>query len=440
MCGRSALYAALAQPDWMVGNEMVMHGGRRGGIFLSGGGPRARIPARRSAPTRQQRADRPLRTHPLEVAKSPLHFCRQRSRSDARPARSRYHLAVRLTDSAVLADTAPLITDSRMTELAAARDRLLAFPHIALGALPTPIDEAPRLSQVIGMGARLVIKRDDALPFGFGGNKVRKLGLVAAQALADGVDTLITCGGVQSNHCRATAAAAARLGMACHIVANGTPPGRLTGNALLDALLGATVHYVADRTARVPAMEALATRLRAEGRRPRVVPLGASTPLGALGLALGIGELVQQGIVPDVIVHATSSGGTQAGLLAGCALFGVPTRVIGMSADDPVADIGRIVGSIGSGIEELLGLPPSALGIAERFAADASFVGDGYGLPSDASREAQSLAARTEALFTDHWYTAKALAGLIAYARAGQFPDGTTVMFWHTGGQVGLFA
>ncbi|MEP7382772.1 MAG: pyridoxal-phosphate dependent enzyme [Gemmatimonadota bacterium] len=324
--------------------------------------------------------------------------------------------------------------------LSAARARLLALPHIALGALPTPIDEAPRLAHAIGMGARLVIKRDDALPFGFGGNKVRKLGLVAAQARADGVDTLITCGGVQSNHCRATAAAAARLGMACHIVANGTPPERLTGNALLDDLLGATLHYVADRRARAAAMQALATRLAAEGRHPLVVPLGASTPLGALGLALGVGEIVRQGVVPDVILHATSSGGTQAGLLAGCAMFGLPTQVIGISADDPVDDIRRIVLSLGSGIEELLALPADALGLAERFSADASFVGGGYGVPSDASREAQSLAARTEALFTDHWYTAKALAGLIAFARAGQFRDGTTVMFWHTGGQVGLFA
>jgi 1-aminocyclopropane-1-carboxylate deaminase/D-cysteine desulfhydrase-like pyridoxal-dependent ACC family enzyme len=324
--------------------------------------------------------------------------------------------------------------------LSSARERLLALPHIALGALPTPIDEAPRLQDAIGMGARLVIKRDDALPFGFGGNKVRKLGLVAAQAQRDGIDTLITCGGVQSNHCRATAAAAARLGMACHIVANGTPPERLSGNALLDHLLGAQVTYVAQRTDRAPTMERLAGRLRAEGRTPLIIPLGASTPLGAMGLALGIGEIVQQATVPDVIVHATSSGGTQAGLLAGCALFGLPTRVIGISADDPVEDIGHIVRTLCGGIEERLALPTGALEADARFAADASFVGDGYGIPTEGSREAQSLAARTEALFTDHWYTAKALAGLIAYARAGKFRDGETVMFWHTGGQVGLFA
>ncbi len=324
--------------------------------------------------------------------------------------------------------------------LSSARDRLLALPHIALGALPTPIDHAPRLRDAIGMGARLVIKRDDALPFGFGGNKVRKLGLVAAQAQRDGIDTLITCGGVQSNHCRATAATAARLGMACHIVANGTRPERLTGNALLDNLLGAQVTYVAQRTDRNPTMEAVADTLRAEGRKPLVIPLGASTPLGGLGLALGIGEIVRQGVVPDYIVHATSSGGTQAGLIAGCSLFGLKTQVLGISADDPADEIGHIVRSLCGGMEEMLALPAGALGAASRFAADAGFVGEGYGIPTEGSREAQSLAARTEAIFTDHWYTAKAMAGLIAYARAGRFRDGETVMFWHTGGQVGLFA
>ncbi len=321
-----------------------------------------------------------------------------------------------------------------------ARDRLLTLPTARLGALPTPIDEAPRLRDAIGMGARLVIKRDDALPFGFGGNKVRKLTLVAADAESRGFDTLITCGGVQSNHCRATAAAAARMGMACHIVANGSRPDRLTGNALLDDLLGAEVTYVAERADRNPEMDALARRLETEGRRPYIIPLGASNPLGAMGLALGIGELVYQGIVPDVIVHASSSGGTQAGLLAGCALFETRTRVIGISADDPGETIGDLVAGICGGIEERLGLATGALGARDRFEADAAFVGGGYGVPTDASREAQTLAARTEALFTDHWYTAKALAGLIAYARAGRFRDGETVMFWHTGGQVGLFA
>lgn len=327
-----------------------------------------------------------------------------------------------------------------MTSIRNARERLEALPAVRLGHLPTPVEELSRLRAAIGMGARLFAKRDDALPFGFGGNKVRKLTLVAAEAMAHGADTLITCGGVQSNHCRATAAAAARLGRRCLIVANGAPPARPTGNALLIKALGAELTYVASRDARAPEMERLAERERGAGRTPFVIPLGASTPLGAMAIARGVGELVRQGIVPDVIVSASSSGGTQAGLMAGCALYETPTRVIGISADDPVPDIRRTVLALVAGIEEQLGLASGASGAVDRFEASDAFVGEGYGLPSEASREAQTLAARTEALFTDHWYTAKALAGLIAFAREGRFRDGTSVMFWHTGGQVGLFA
>ncbi len=317
---------------------------------------------------------------------------------------------------------------------------MYALPAEVLGQLPTPVDAAVRLRDAIGMGARLLVKRDDALPFGFGGNKVRKLALVAAEAVAHGADTLVTCGGAQSNHCRATAATAARLGLACHLVLNGTAPPHATGNLLLDELLGATVTWVGDRAARAPAMERLAEELRARGRRPWVIPLGASTPLGALGLARGVGELLQQGVAPDVIVCASSSGGTQAGLLAGCALHGLRARVVGVSADDPAPAVGGAVTGLLRGIEDRLGLDAGALGSDRGVEVDDGFVGDGYGVPSAASREAQSLAATSDGLFVDHWYTAKALAGLIARARRGEFEDGRTVLFWHTGGQVGLFA
>src|SRR6185503_555446 len=155
-------------------------------------------------------------------------------------------------------------------------------------------------------------KRDDAIPFGFGGNKVRKLTLVAADALQRGADALITCGGVQSNHCRATAAVAAQLGLACHVVANGSAPERPAGNAFLIATYGAQLTYVASRAERAPMMNQIATRLRSSGGNPFVIPLGASTPLGAMAIARGVGEMVAQGVTPDVIVHATSSGGTQA--------------------------------------------------------------------------------------------------------------------------------
>ncbi|PYQ03481.1 MAG: D-cysteine desulfhydrase family protein, partial [Acidobacteria bacterium] len=259
-------------------------------------------------------------------------------------------------------------------------------------------------------------KRDDALPFGFGGNKVRKLDLVAARAQADGADTLLTVGGVQSNHARATAAAAARLGLRCILVLNGARPDRATGNALLEGLLGAEIRYVASRAERAPAMRAEADRLRAQGRRPYEIPLGASTPLGSMAYARAVAELAGQGPAPDVIVHASSSGGTQAGLLAGIALLGLPTRVLGISADDPAPALSELIAGLDG------------------------FVGEGYGIPTPASREAIELAARTEALFLDPTYTAKAMAGLIAHVRAGRFRSDETVLFWHTGGLPGLFA
>ncbi|MGQ0537343.1 MAG: 1-aminocyclopropane-1-carboxylate deaminase/D-cysteine desulfhydrase [Gemmatimonadaceae bacterium] len=325
--------------------------------------------------------------------------------------------------------------------LDAAKQRLLDMPFVPLGHYPTPVDDWWRFRHTIGAadGPAIAAKRDDAIAFGFGGNKVRKLCLVAAAARDAGADTLITCGGVQSNHCRATAAAAARMGMRCIIVANGERPARLTGNALLDDLLGAELRYVRSRADRAPAMQEIAGEVRAGGGRPYEIPLGASTPLGALGIARGVGELLREGVEPDVIIHASSSGGTQAGLLAGCALFGLRARVIGVSADDPAAAIRDTVGTIASGMEELLGLAPGALRGADRCEVDDTFVGEGYGVPTEASLDAQRVLARTEAVFVDHYYTAKALAALIAYLRSGRIAGDGKVLFWHTGGQVTLF-
>ena len=315
------------------------------------------------------------------------------------------------------------------------------MPSIALAPYPTPIEDASRLRAALGGGPRLLVKRDDAIAFGFGGNKVRKLEMVAARAQAEGADLLITTGGVQSNHCRVTAAAAARLGMRCLIVANGVPPERLSGNALLDSMYGAEVRYVATREDRQPAMHESATAWRALGGRPFLIPLGASTPLGALGFARAVGEMIAQvPAPPDYIFHATSSGGTQAGLVAGCKLHGIKTRVIGISADETEDGIRQTVRGILEGIGATLGLDGARFSASCAIEADAGFVGDGYGVPSDASREAQTLLARTEALVVDHTYTAKALAGMIGWIREERIEADATVLFWHTGGQVGIFA
>lgn len=312
------------------------------------------------------------------------------------------------------------------------------LPRAPLLASPTPVEELPRLRAAIGASPHLLVKRDDAIPFGFGGNKVRKLALVAGHALATGAQTLITCGGVQSNHARATASAAAKLGLRCLIVANGTPPDRLTGNALLDRLLGAQVHYVAGRDDRAPEMERLADVERALARKPLIIPLGASTPLGAVAFALAIAELSEQIDPPDVIVHSSSSGGTQAGIVAGCRAIGWPTRVIGVSADEPAPVLVDTVETIIDGMRALV--PELALQKGTPVEVDDRFVGEGYGIPTAASREAQSLAAATEALFLDSTYTAKAMSGLIARIREGSLGDARTVLFWHTGGLPGLFA
>ena len=351
---------------------------------------------------------------------------------------------------------------------AALRDAVAQLPSLPLVASATPIEPMPRLRAALGGGGpRLLIKRDDAIPFGFGGNKVRKVALVAALAQAEGADTLITAGGVQSNHARATAAAAAKLGMRAVLVANGTPPQAPTANALLDRLLGAEVVHVASREARTPKMEEIAARLRAEGRKPFTIPIGASTPLGALGYALAVAELVEQIPPPDVIIHSTSSGGTQAGLVAGCRLLDLPTRVIGISADDSAASLQSTIETILNGVAEFLdvdygarrlraegasaSLAEARLGSVRAEAGrlqprdqsievDDTFVGDGYGIPTAASREAIELAARCEAIFLDPTYTAKAMAALIAYVRQRRFKEAETILFWHTGGQVALFA
>lgn len=265
-----------------------------------------------------------------------------------------------------------------------------SLPSIPFTSGPSEVEELPHLRIALDGAPRLLIKRDDALPFAFGGNKVRKMQLIAAEAADSGVQTLITCGGLQSNHARVTAAVAARLGLKAILVVNtpdGAAPARPTANALLDSLLGARVRYVATREERASAMQEAAEDERKAGRRPYIVPLGASTPLGAAAFALAIEEMLGQIPPPAAIVHASSSGGTQAGLIAGCALAGVRTRVIGISADEPAVALRKTIEGILAGLETLAGAPRG------RFAGmdieiDDTFVGGGYGVPTPESSEA----------------------------------------------------
>jgi D-cysteine desulfhydrase len=322
----------------------------------------------------------------------------------------------------------------------AALEALDAMPAVHLWTMASPVHELRRLRERLGGGPRLLIKRDDLIGFGFGGNKVRKLALVGARALEEGADTLVTTGGIQSNHARTTAVVAAQLGLQCHLVLNGDPPADPTGNLRLALLAGARVQYVATRADRVHAMGALVQKLSNEGRRPFMIPLGASTPRGALGFARAVGELLDQTGAPDVIVHSTSSGGTQAGLIAGCALYRVATRVLGISADDAAAAIAGHVKALLEEMDGVLGIAGDALAPPDVIHVDDSFVGPGYGLPTEGSREAIRLLAECEGVFLDPTYTAKAMAALIAYVRGGRFDERQTVLFWHTGGLPGLLA
>lgn len=307
-----------------------------------------------------------------------------------------------------------------------------------VGGHASPIARLERLEAALGPNApRIFVKRDDLLPFAQGGNKVRKLQMLAADATRMGATALITCGAVQSNHARVTAAAGAVLGLPVILVLNGERPDPPVGNYLRDLLFGAEVRIVARRDDRDSQMEAAADEIRRAGGTPYVIPMGGSTPIGAMGMARAIAELSADRLRPDVIVCASSSGGTQAGLMAGCTLFGVPSRVAGISADLDAADLTSVVDDLLDRTAMALGSSPGSLTGVHGIDADDSQVGPGYGVPTDASEEATRLLARREGILLDNVYTSKAMAGLIARVRAGDFSPGQTVLFWLTGGLVG---
>jgi L-cysteate sulfo-lyase len=311
-------------------------------------------------------------------------------------------------------------------------------PREPLGIFPTPLHPLPRLSRHLG-GPRLFVKRDDLTGFALGGNKVRKLELFLGEARATGADVLLTAGGHQSNHARVTAAAAAVAGLDCILVLSGGRPAAETGNLALDRAFGAEVRFVATGLERMPALHALAGELRAVGRRPLLIPIGGSTPLGALGYVEAAREIAAQlaalGVRPAALVHGSSSGGTQAGLLVGCRAAGLDVRVIGVSADETRADLGRMVADVAGPLAAWLGLPAPP---AETIEVLDAYVGEGYGIPTAASEEAARLFARLEGIPLDPTYSAKAAAGLVDLVRHGAFTADDVVCFWHTGGMTWL--
>jgi D-cysteine desulfhydrase family pyridoxal phosphate-dependent enzyme len=306
---------------------------------------------------------------------------------------------------------------------------------VALAHLPTPLEPADRLGAVLGMGpGALWVKRDDCTGLAGGGNKARKLEHLCAEAVAAGCDTLVTGGGRQSNHARMTAAAANRLGLACTLVLTSEAPAHPTGNVLLDLVLGASIVWVGDLdyAASEEAIDATATSLEREGRRPYRIPVGGASAVGALGYVTAAGELTSQLADLELVVVADGSGGTHAGLAAGLGDHG---RVLGVDVGAR-PDLAEAVPAKAAEVAALAGVA-APRGDA---AVDESQRGEAYAATTDACREAIDLAARTEGLVLDPVYTGKALAGLVAARREGRIEAGTRTVFLHTGGMPALFA
>ncbi|MFJ7792539.1 D-cysteine desulfhydrase family protein [Pseudomonas sp. NPDC096950] len=313
---------------------------------------------------------------------------------------------------------------------------------------PTPIQRAERLERVLGIeGVGIYFKRDDHMLIGGGGNKLRKLEFHLGAALKDGVDTVITIGGLQSNHARLTAAVCARLGLACELILTRSVPKpevdyELNGNVLLDQLFGAEIHVLAGGSDALGMAQIRAAQLRDSGRKVLVIPTGGSTPLGALGYTRCAAEIAQQeaqlGVTFKKVIVPNGSAGTHAGLAAGFHLLGRGAATV-MSYS--------VLADRDTSVTRALQLTQDALALlggdaveASEIVVDGSQLGDGYGLPTPAMQEAVRLMARTEGLLIDPVYSGKAFAGLLADLRQGRYRAGENVLFVMTGGTPGLYA
>ena len=308
--------------------------------------------------------------------------------------------------------------------------------RIQLAQLPTPIRKMPHLSRILG-GPQLFIKRDDLTGLGFGGNKTRKLEYLTADALDKGCRTLISTGAVQSNHCRQVAAAAARLGLGCILVLAGEKPEKPQGNLFLDLLSGAEVIYVR-KDQRDQKLAEITRLAEFENRKPYLIPYGGSNALGAMGYRQAMIELREQGLNPDWIVFATSSGGTQAGMLLGARETGSQAKILGISVDKPAREFCETIAEIANTGAALLQLDTRFS--PENILVNDGYCASGYGVMTAGEKEAILLFASHEAILLDPVYTGRAAAGLLDLIRKGFFKPDEKVLFWHTGGTPALFA
>lgn len=319
------------------------------------------------------------------------------------------------------------------------------IPKLSLAQAPTPIDHLPRLGELLGT-RHLWVKRDDCTGLGLGGNKTRKLEYLLAEALETGADTVLTVGGLQSNHARQTAAAAARLGLNCELIlepVNGAPESlyQHSGNVLLNRLFGATLTLAKPGQDGIELMHQRAEALAGEGYTPYCIPVGGSNTTGALGYVQCAREIAdwqyQQDTEFDHIILATGSAGTQAGLLAGAALFDLSAQIQGFCVSRTSEDQADLVVSLTRPLFDRLGLPHETL--AERVYTDGRYVGPGYGIATEGMTHAVRVTAETEGLLLDPVYTGKAMHGLFDSYQNGTFGPDDKVLFIHTGGAPALF-
>jgi D-cysteine desulfhydrase family pyridoxal phosphate-dependent enzyme len=320
------------------------------------------------------------------------------------------------------------------------------LPRLLFAHLPTPVEPLANLSAYL-KGPALWIKRDDQTGLAFGGNKTRKLEFLVAEAVAHGAKTLVTGGAVQSNHCRQTAATACRFGLDCVLVLGHSESSlhtdKYNGNLLLDRLLGAEIVWTT-RDNRDQSLKETFEHLWQQGRRPYLIPYGGSNATGALGYAQAIQELITQLSndtnipMPNTIVFASSSGGTQAGLVAGKLIYKFPTQILGISIDEEEDILQRRVAKLVSEVCDLLGEKFSPA--PESILVNSDYLGAGYGVMGEAEKEAIQLFARKEAIILDPVYTGRAAAGLIDLISKRYFDNSENILFWHTGGGPALFA
>ncbi|WP_250163883.1 D-cysteine desulfhydrase family protein [Psychrobacter sp. WY6] len=322
----------------------------------------------------------------------------------------------------------------------------MEYNHIlrqSLGFFPTPLIELSRLSKALD-GPTIFMKRDDNTGLALGGNKTRKLEFIMGDALAQGADCVITAGAAQSNHCRQTAAAAASLGLECHLVLGGEEPEQISGNLLLDKIFGSHIHW-AGANRKGEDIPKIVEQLTKQGKKPYVIPYGGSNELGALAFVEAFKELESQRESMNLsfthIVFASSSGATQAGLMLGKKILNSPAQIVGINIDKGETDkvpFDQYTVALANSTASLIGADHQFT--ESDLTLNSDYVGEGYGVVGTLENEAIAMTAQTEGILLDPVYTGRAMGGLIDMIRSGKIKKTDRVLFWHTGGAPALFA